>query len=276
MGTTATPPGQSLRQLAHVLLEGPPEAHPLRTWVQLSLLAAIFLSTAALVIETLPEFQGAPVFFAIEVATMVLFTVEYALRVWSCTEHVRFRGAVRGRLRFMVTPFAIIDLLAILPFYLAMMPVDLRFLRLLRLLRLFRLAKLARHFSALQMLGRAVSSVRYELMVTLCLAGILLLMASASMYYVEHEAQPEAFSSIPATMWWAIATLTTVGYGDVAPITSLGRLLGGIIAVLGIGMFALPTGILGAAFVDTVQKQRRARTGQCPSCGRTLADSGSP
>lgn len=154
-----------------------------------------------------------------------------------------------------------------------MLPIDLRFLRLLRVLRLFRLAKLARHVSALQMLGRAVASVRYELVVTLCLAGILLLMASASMYYVEHDVQPEAFSSIPATMWWAIATLTTVGYGDVAPITSLGRLLGGVIAVLGIAMLALPTGILGAAFVDTVQKARATRTGQCPACGRPLPES---
>jgi voltage-gated potassium channel len=273
METTTSTSGSGQRRRTHLLLEGPPEASTMRAVVQFGLLGVIIVSTAALVLETLPALAGLRLFLWIEVATVAVFTAEYLARAWSCTEDARYRGAVRGRLRYLRSPMALVDLIAILPFYLAMLPIDLRFLRLLRVLRLFRLAKLARHVSALQMLGRAVASVRYELVVTLCLAGILLLMASASMYYVEHELQPEAFSSIPATMWWAIATLTTVGYGDVAPITSLGRLLGGVIAVLGIAMLALPTGILGAAFVDTVQKARATRTGQCPTCGRPLPES---
>jgi voltage-gated potassium channel len=201
-----------------------------------------------------------------------VFSVEYLARVWCSAESDRYDAGWRGRLRYCMSPYGTIDLVAILPFYLAMLPVDLLFLRVVRVLRVVRFAKLARYSFAMQLLGRVLMSRRYELGVTLFVGAVLLLIASASMYLAENAAQPDAFSSIPATMWWAIATLTTVGYGDLVPITSIGQIIGALMAIIGIGMFALPAGILGAAFVDEL-RERGAETsedGRCATCGQFL------
>jgi voltage-gated potassium channel len=260
-----------VRKAVHELLEGDPAGHRARSWVQFGLIAIIAFSTVAMIVESMPALRGEAVFQRIEAVVIAIFTVEYVLRLWSCVEERRFADGLRGRLRFSITPYALIDLAAIAPFYLAMLPLDLRFLRMLRLLRLLRLAKLVRYLSAMSLLGRVLVARRFELGVTVFFAALLLVMASAAMYYAENDAQPESFSSIPATMWWAIATLTTVGYGDMAPVTTIGRIIGGLIAVIGIGMFALPTGILGASFVDEMQKRERAAGGTCPTCGQSMA-----
>jgi voltage-gated potassium channel len=165
---------------------------------------------------------------------------------------------------------AIVDLLAILPFYAPMVVrLDLRFLRALRLIRILRLLKLGRYSQAMQTIARVVVAKKEELLVTAFVVFILLLLGSAGLYYAEHDAQPEAVPSIPAAMWWGVVTLSTVGYGDIVPVTPAGRFLGAVVALLGIGMFALPTGILGAAFVEEVRR-RRAATRVCPHCGRSL------
>ncbi len=164
-----------------------------------------------------------------------------------------------------------IDLMAILPFYLPkLIPFDLRFLRAVRLFRIFRLLKLGRYSESVRLLGRVLNAKKEELGVTIFAVLILLVICSSLMYYAEHQAQPEAFSSIPAAMWWGIVTLTTVGYGDVYPITLPGKILGAIIAVLGIGLFALPAGILASGFADEMQKKRSQASGICPYCGRKL------
>jgi voltage-gated potassium channel len=170
----------------------------------------------------------------------------------------------------MATPMALIDLMAVLPAYLPMLGLDLRFVRALRLLRIFRAAKLARYISALRLFGDVIREKREELILTTCLFGLMLLITSCLMYFAEHEAQPEAFPSIPAAMWWAVVTLTTVGYGDVHPVTSLGRLLASFSAILGIGFFALPTAILGSGFIQEVEKRKEHRGRKCPHCGREL------
>src|SRR5690606_1703563 len=133
---------------------------------------------------------------------------------------------------------------------------DLRVFRSVRLVRVFRIAKLARYSEALRMFGRVIARKREELLTVLLVAFVLLLIASTLMYYIEGDVHPKGFGSIPETMWWGIATLTTVGYGDVYPVTPPGKVLGAIIAVLGIGLFALPTGILGAAFVEDLSHRR--------------------
>ena len=156
----------------------------------------------------------------------------------------------------MFTPMAMIDLLAILPFYLAFWVTDLRFIRILRLLRIFRVIKVVRYSKALYTFGVVAKEKKEELVIVAVLGGIAIFMASALMYFVENEAQPNAFASIPHAMWWAVATLTTVGYGDITPITGLGKFLGAIIALVGIGMFALPAGILGSAFVEEFEIRR--------------------
>jgi len=163
----------------------------------------------------------------------------------------------------------VIDLLAIMPFYLPLWAVDLRSLRVLRLLRVVRVAKVGRSYSSLEVIKQVCRSKKEELVLTSCLMGLLLVVSSSVLYYCEHEAQPEVFSSIPATMWWAVATLTTVGYGDMYPVTAAGRFCAGLIAVLGIGMFALPTGILGAGFVEAIQKSKQPHE-RCPHCGKEL------
>jgi voltage-gated potassium channel len=262
-----------LRAWVHDLLEGDPAGHPERGMVQFALLGLIVLSTAALVVETLPSLSinSRAIFRWFEIAVMAIFSVEYVLRIWSANASPPYSDGLRGTLRYARTPYALIDLIAIAPFYLAMLPLDLIFLRMVRLFRLVRMAKLVRYSAAMQMLGRVIIAKRHELGITFFVGVILLIIASAAMFYAEHAAQPDAFSSIPATMWWAVATLTTVGYGDIAPVTSVGRLIGGVIAVLGIGMFALPTGILGAAFVEEIQSNSDGSDAdRCPHCGQPV------
>lgn len=141
-----------------------------------------------------------------------------------------------------------------------------RFARALRLMRLFRLAKLTRYLRSIRLFGEVARDKREELVVSVFVLFLLLLLSSSLMYFVENEAQPDKFSSIPATMWWAIATLTTVGYGDLYPITGLGRLFGSLVAVMGIGLFALPTAILGTGFVEAIGKEKKPAL-KCPECG---------
>jgi voltage-gated potassium channel len=235
---------------------------------ELGMLGLIALNVLALVLETVEGIYGwAPgPFRAFEVFSVAIFTVEYLLRLWSCTAAERYSRPVIGRLRFALTPLAIIDLLAILPFYVPKVDID---LRVVRIVRLFRVAKIGRYSRALSTFGRVATAKRAELIAILSILVILLILASSLMYYAENEAQPDKFSSIPAAMWWGIATLTTIGYGDIYPITGLGKLLAGFVAVLGIGMFALPTGILGAAFVEEIQGAKRKRM-FCPQCAAEM------
>jgi len=202
------------------------------------------------------------------VFSVAAFTVEYVLRAWSCVEDERYRGPVRGRIRFLLRPMALVDLLAVLPFYLPFWGMDLRSIRVLRMMRIVRVAKVARYYTALRVIRNVFVTQKEELVLTSTVMVMLLVVASSLMYVCENAVQPEVFSSIPATMWWAVATLTTVGYGDLYPVTVVGKMLGSVIAVLGILMFALPAGILGAGFMDEIQKAKKKRA--CPHCGETL------
>ncbi|HEV2763124.1 MAG TPA: ion transporter [Pyrinomonadaceae bacterium] len=246
----------------------------------------IVFNVFAVMLETVEEI-GRPfarLFTLFEDFSVVVFTAEYVLRLWSCNSDPRYAGAVRGRLRYALSPLALIDLLAILPFYLEFLPVDLRFVRVLRLFRLLRIFKLARYSASLRVLDDVLRSRREELLVTLFIVVLLLVFSSSAMYYAENEAQPDKFSSIPSAMWWGVATLTTVGYGDVYPVTPLGRMMGAVIAVLGVGMFALPAGLLASGFAEELGKRRQAELQNslqaelenslpreplvCPHCGR--------
>lgn len=206
-----------------------------------------------------------------DAVSAVIFTVEYVLRIWSCVTDPRYAHPIKGRLRFALTPLAIIDLLAILPFFIPIFfSVDLRVVRAFRLFRLLRVLKLSRYSESMRVLGNVVRNKREELSVCLFTGLILLIVASSIMYFVEHEAQPDNFASIPGSMWWGVATLTTVGYGDVYPITPLGRLLGAAVSILGIGMFALPAGILASGFADEIRNARQKEVFLCPHCGEEI------
>lgn len=236
-----------------------------------SLVTIISLNVVGIILESIESIQAraGAALFVLEAVSVVFFTIEYLLRVWSCVADPKYASPVMGRLRFMITPLVVIDLCAILPFYAPFLGADLRFMRVLRLMRFLRLAKLARYFESLRVLGNVLAGRKYELSVTAFVMGLMLIVASCFMYYAENDAQPEAFPSIPSAMWWAVATLTTVGYGDIYPVTATGKLIASVMAVLGIGMFALPAGILGGGFMEEVQK-RRGGNKKCPHCGRQL------
>ncbi len=236
-------------------------AHPrVAQSVDLFLAVLILLNVLATILETVAEVHDrfGPALNVFELFSVAVFTLEYTARLWLAPRHPsgRYTGSVRGRVRFALTPMVVVDLLAILPFYLGLLlPLDLRFLRALRLIRVF---KLSRHSSAMTILLDVLRQEARSFGAALSILAVILILASSGIYMVEQDAQPEAFGSIPAAMWWAVATLTTVGYGDVTPVTVLGKLFGAVVTIVGIGMVALPAGILSSAFSDHLRRSRES------------------
>lgn len=236
------------------------------------IMTLISLNVIATIMETIKSLssQYMSLFRSFEIFSVVIFSVEYILRIWSCTIDIKYRNPILGRIRFALTPLIIVDLLAILPFYLPMLiPFDLRFLRILRLFRIFRILKMGRYSQAFGMIRNVIKAKKEELVISVFVFLILLVFCSSLMYFVESEAQPEAFPSIPSAMWWGVITLTTVGYGDVYPITPIGKILAAVISLLGIGMIALPTGFLASGFAEEMQKRKRKQI-ICPHCGKDI------
>ncbi len=261
-----------IRRRVHELLEVGRRGDRVSRSLDFFLIALIIVNTAAEILQTVdPIYSSASRFFQIlEVASIGIFTIEYLLRLWSCTADSRYSHPILGRLRYAATPLLLIDLAALIPFYLPFLGIgDLRSLRVLRLLAWA--ARLGRYFEGIRTLGTVLRSKSFELLTVVLVLAVMLVLASSVMYYAENAAQPEDFASIPAAMWWSIITLTTVGYGDVSPVTSAGKFMAGIIAVVGIGMFALPAGILGAGFLSEIQRQNR--NGRvCPHCGELIEE----
>ncbi len=268
--------GKSAKDRTYEILEKASDGDLTSRLVDLFIVCLIILNIVMVILETMEELSSryAAFFEYFEIFSVLVFTVEYLLRLWSSTADEDFKHPVSGRLKFLITPMALIDLIAILPFYLKILPVDLRVMRSLRLFRLFRLFKLARYSESMMSLGRVLRLKRGELYVTMFVLLIMLVLASSLMYYAEHKSQPEAFSSIPAAMWWGMVTLTTVGYGDAYPITPIGKVLGAVIALMGIGLFALPAGILGSGFSEEIARRREEKK-VCPHCGREIPGSDS-
>ncbi|MCL5942955.1 MAG: ion transporter [Actinobacteria bacterium] len=245
---------------------------PVIDWYDTSLAVLIILNVLAVVlasIESLGE-AYAPYFYAFEVFSVAVFTIEYVLKLWVCTVDDRYSRPIVGRVKYALTPMVLIDLAAFLPFYAWFLPLDMRFLRILRLFRLLRVLKLGRYSKSMWLVMRVLKRKGSDLAVAVIVLLVMLVLASSLMYEVEHAAQPEAFSSIPAAMWWGVATFTTVGYGDVYPVTPLGKILGSVIAILGIGIFALPAGILAAGFSEERERLNAAQESVCPHCGEAL------
>ena len=260
-----------LQRTLHNVL-GPDPDSQVGKAISISITVLIILNITALVLETVEDIRdlSPQTFRVFETVSVAVFTVEYLLRVWSSVADPKYSGLISGRLKFIVTPLALADLIAILPFYAALLNLfglDLRVLRAVRLVG--RAARLGHYSSGLRTLGCVVQAKKNELITVIGVLSLLLLLASSLMYYAENDAQPEDFSSIPQAMWWGIITLTTVGYGDASPITAAGRALAGLMAVLGIGLFALPAGILGSGFIEEIQR-RKTEGIVCPHCGKQL------
>ena len=224
-----------------------------------SIMILIALSIISIILESFANIYEKyhPVFQVFEIITVVVFTIEYLLRIW--TADLLFPEAKHPHLKYVFSFMAIIDLLAILPFYVPFISADLRFLRMMRLFRLFRLLrvfKLGRYFEALQIIVKVIKTSGPQLIMSVVICFFVMLFSAIIMYTVENPVQPEQFPNVISSLWWAICTLTTVGYGDVYPITHVGRFFASLISLVGIGIIAIPTGIIAAGFNQVITREK--------------------
>ncbi|MBQ9501236.1 MAG: ion transporter [Lentisphaeria bacterium] len=246
----------------------------------LFIMALIFIGIASVFIMTFDiSKETAHLLNELEKAAIIVFSAEYLLRIWTANMLYPELSPARARLKYILSGMAIIDLVAILPFYLPMLlPVNLVGIRAIRLVRLLRVFKLNRYSEALVSIGEVFKKKYREILVSMFFVFILLVVASLLIYYAEHDAQPDKFPNAFSGLWWAVATLTTVGYGDIYPVTAIGRLLGAVIAVMGIGMVAVPTSILSSGFMELLSQksgdpgdgEEKEKPSYCPHCGKKL------
>ena len=242
----------------------------------LLIMALIVLSIVSIVLESFEALAAkyAATFRAFEVLTVAVFTVEYLARIW--TADILYPESAHPRLKYMLSFMALMDLLAILPFYLPFLSAEthhLRVVRLFRLFRLFRVFKLGRYFDALHTILQVIRVSASRLVISMVLCFSVMLFSAIIMYTVENPVQPDQFPNVIASMWWAICALTTVGYGDVYPITATGRFFASIISLVGIGIIAIPTGIITAGFSSVLSSEKRMEEDEkkfCPYCGKKL------
>jgi voltage-gated potassium channel len=246
---------------ARLYRELDPKARPRQGLSRLNLILIVLILAAVTlaILETEPTLidDYGRLFAQLELVFGVVFVTEYLARLWVSVDDPEFGPGWRGRLRFMISPSAIVDLLAAASSF---TPTGhgLLVLRAWRLMRILRLAKLGRMSRAWSHITLAVHSRRAELLLSLYAGLVVMVVSSTLLYFIEGSIQPDKFGSIPRALWWSVATLTTIGYGDVFPITPLGRMLAAVTALTSIGVIAMPTGILAAAFSDAIQRHREA------------------
>ena len=279
----------TLRQRVHRIVSPAEPGDTSSLVFDLAIVGLIVFDLLLFVIDSVDP-GGRRLFAQAEYGILTVFTIEYALRMWVCTSDPRY-GRRLGRLRYAVTPMALVDLVAILP-GLNLLPLGLSLPVELTAVRAFRLLKLIRYVPAVKILGRAFLRVRREFGALFVVMVLVVVSAGILLFRIEGEANPEQFRSIPHAMWWGIVTMTTVGYGDQIPVTATGRLVGSLVMIFGIGMFALPAGLLGAAFTEEMnlelERRRRLRVRRrrraaelrgepmgeeltCPHCGERFA-----
>ena len=264
---------QKAKHKVHILLHPELGESKADKAINIFIISLISLNVIAVMMETVhPLYEKHKKLFDIfDLVSVIIFTIEYVLRVWSCTHDPRYKGSIKGRIKYMLTPGALIDLLAFLPTYFhAFLDFDLRMLRLLRFLRFFRLFRLTAYTRSAQMIFNVFKTRLNELLLSFTMVLFLIIIASCLLYFAEHNAQPESFSSVPATIWWAVVTLTTTGYGDMAPITTIGKVLAGTIMLTGVALFALPAGIITVGFLEEFRAHKKPQNQKCPHCGKPL------
>lgn len=240
----------------------------------------ILLNVISIGLDTVRDLDPEMIFALriFEAFSIVVFSIEYILRLYiSDLTHPAKTKFLSG-LRFIFSFYGLIDFMAIIPFYIPFVTkADMRFLRILRLIRFFRIFKLSRYNSTLQLIWDVIKEKKTEFIMTFFISVLMLLVSAFLMYYVENPEQPEKFRNIFSSLWWAVATLTPLGYGDVAPVTTPGKIISAIVAIIGIGLIALPTGIISAGFVEKLRKgskddniEEENKDQICPHCGKTL------
>jgi voltage-gated potassium channel len=239
-----------LRAQLFAILHAPDPGNRLARWANYFLAALILANAVTIAVESLPGLDPSLMraLRAFEAVSTGLFIIEYLARLWTCVEQHRLAHPVLGRLRFALQPLSLLDLVAIATYW---TPWDMRFLRVVRLVRLLRILQLYEFEAALERLAISLARRKQLLIVAVTLMAVFVYLAGALLYEIEHQRQPQVFSSIPATFWWAAVTFNTIGYGDMVPLTPLGKLCAALVAVFGVGIFALPTAIVIAAIIES-------------------------
>lgn len=266
---------KKIKETVYHLIDGNRGTHKADAYVDMFISGLIVLNVVAIFLETYEEIRISyqSIFQVFEFFSVCVFLVEYILRIWTADLLYPQLSKVRARFKFVFSFYGLVDLCALLPFFIPLLiKVDLRIVRILRLLRLIRIFKLGRHSRSFKLFAEVIRETRFDLMLTLFATFVLLLLSATLMYFIENETQPEKFENIGEAMWWAVATLTTVGYGDIYPITAFGKILSGFIALLGIGVVALPTAIISSAIIEKMsdRKSKKSAECQCPHCGKEL------
>jgi len=238
--------------------------------INIFIIVLIILNVTAVILETVASIEKkmGEFFYYFDRVSVFIFTIEYILRVWSSNHDPKYKHSIYGRLRYMMSPAALIDLMAILPFYVhVIVGLDLRTLRVLRLLRFFRLFRLTAYTRATRMVVNVFKSRYYDLLLAFVYASLFIILSAIVVYLAEHNAQPDKFTSIPETIWWAVETISTVGYGEMVPVTVAGKFFSIIIILGGIGILAFPSGIIAAGFIEEINKVKKPHSLKCPHCG---------
>lgn len=246
--------------------------------INVFIIVLIILNVIAVIVETVESIHDkyAEFFYYFDLISVIIFTIEYLLRVWSSNHEEKYKHSIWGRIKYMFSLGALIDLAAILPSILAYfigVKFDLRELRILRLMRVIRLFRLTAYTNSVHMIANVFKKRKNELLLSFILVLFLIIISACILYFAEHlypDEKTSQFKSIPHTIWWAVVTLTTTGYGDMYPLTVLGKTMAGIIMLTGIAFFAIPAGILAAGFQEEFRRNRTLKTHRCPHCGEEL------
>lgn len=246
-----------------------PESNNISYWINLCIYILIILSIVVLMLSSVTSIydENIKYFNSITHIIMPLFVLEYILRLVASGKLEKYRG-IRGKIRYIFSPYSIVDLFAIAPYLIVAFGMDSAFIRSLRLLRIFRLLRVKKYAKFVDTLRNIFSTKKEEFLVLLFFTLITILILSFIVYELEHEAQPESFSNIFQTLWWAVATLTTVGYGDIYPVTVSGKFVTAIISILGIALIAIPGGMLASEFINSIskEKEQEQNINTCPAC----------
>ena len=240
------------------LFNATPHSHSLNKYIDYVVIFAVLVSVICIVLETVQDIESvwSKEFHTLDLITVVIFSLEYVLRVYSCCESKHYEHPFKGRIKYIFSASALVDLIAICPFYLDIFlakSIDLRFLRIFRLTRLL---KLTRYTGTLNTLMKAVQREKYVLLAAAFMMFLMIILTASLGFMFEHDAQPDKFESIPTSMYWAVVTLASVGYGDITPITPLGRLMTVVVSFVGIGIFAIPAGLMASSFTDQLRLDR--------------------
>lgn len=249
---------KTLRAQVFALFNTTPHSHNVNKYIDNVVILAVLVSVVCIVLETVQEVNQvwSAEFHILDLITVCIFSIEYVLRVYSCCELQEYEKPFKGRLKYMTSASALVDLIAVCPFYIDIFLAKSLDLRFLRIFRLTRLLKLTRYTGTLNTLVKAVQREKYVLLAAAFMMFLMIILTASLGYLFEHDAQPDKFESIPTSMYWAVVTLASVGYGDITPITPLGRFMTVIVSFVGIGIFAIPAGLMASSFTDQLRLDR--------------------